>query len=199
MKQPEDTFTVDFIDDIVEPKKPLKIIFLDFDGVICNPAYSIAMGDTGGVHGLLEPRCCMFVRRLCLETGAKIVVSSSWRQGRDRMWVTDILGAVMPQAARFVFWSEQYPKLWATGTKGSRQQEIQEWLDFARDNFDEEVQSFVILDDDGLVDSRKDVQDKFIHDRLVKTDGYDGMGLHHFFEALAILNNKPRPERFHAD
>lgn len=49
----------------------MKVIFLDFDGVITSKnGYS------------LDPEKMELVKRICDETGAYIVVSSSWRRKR---------------------------------------------------------------------------------------------------------------------
>lgn len=49
---------------------PIKVIFLDFDGVINIPPYQI-----------FDKDCLDNLRKIISATGAKIVVSSSWRTG----------------------------------------------------------------------------------------------------------------------
>jgi hypothetical protein len=54
-----------------------KIIFLDFDGVLNNPGcYEIASGS----HTPPDQSCVDALNRIISETGASIVVSSSWRR-----------------------------------------------------------------------------------------------------------------------
>ena len=74
------------------------IIFLDFDGVLNSWEFvKRAMGhhkkyDTQGVIGLDE-QAVQRLHRLCVETGARVVVSSSWRLIHDLDELRGFLGA----------------------------------------------------------------------------------------------------------
>lgn len=62
-----------------------KIIFLDVDGVINIPPYL-----------LFSKKCIHFLRKIVKETGAKIVVSSSWRTGNLDMTKEALMEAGFP-------------------------------------------------------------------------------------------------------
>ena len=62
----------------------MRIVFLDIDGVInrCDTYSSGAPWrheDTGVLRIPVEPVCMVRLNRLIAETGAKVVISSSWR------------------------------------------------------------------------------------------------------------------------
>ena len=107
----------------------MKVLFLDIDGVV-NCAKTVQR--YGGVIGI-DPYMALLVGRIVEATGAKIVLSSSWRhwpQGRE-----EIRKRVMP----FID---------TTSIKGVylptyRGLEILEWL-----NRHPEVERYAILDDD---------------------------------------------------
>jgi len=105
-----------------------KIIFLDLDGVICLDRPDI-----------LEPPQILNLKRILDETGAKVVLSSAWRN-RDT-WLnsaTEQLGYFGIQIYSVT------PRLLNTlsGPK-YRWQEIQKWL-----NEHQEIGHFAIIDDD---------------------------------------------------
>jgi hypothetical protein len=117
----------------------LRIIFLDFDG----PIIPIQSHETR--RAPMEkawPPCITALNRITAETGAKIVVSSSWRGGGLRemqhllkAWgVTGDVIAVTPYC---------YVQKHGYNHAVQRGIEIQAYLDLTRN-----VESFVILDDD---------------------------------------------------
>ncbi len=55
----------------------MKIIFLDFDGVLNTERYIRSCGYTGLV---LDPACLCRLKEIVLATDAKIVLSTSWRE-----------------------------------------------------------------------------------------------------------------------
>lgn len=60
----------------------MRVLFLDFDGVINNPGcYSGMSPSTERVNLYIPtaPECMARLNRLVAETGAKVVISSSWR------------------------------------------------------------------------------------------------------------------------
>ena len=65
-----------------------KYLFLDFDGV-CNRVGDgsyMSYAETGR-YGL-STYCCTQIRRICEETGAKIIISSNWRKfDDDGYWI----------------------------------------------------------------------------------------------------------------
>lgn len=70
----------------------MKIVFLDFDGVLNSHEWFRAHHDERGL-GHLDPAACARVQRLCDETGANIVVSSTWRLLHRRVALCDMLRA----------------------------------------------------------------------------------------------------------
>ena len=65
----------------------MKIIFLDIDGVLnCEDGYREGLCEYVGGHQSFYPPSKDLINLLIEETGAKIVISSSWRKdGLDRM------------------------------------------------------------------------------------------------------------------
>lgn len=117
----------------------MKVVFLDFDGPI------IPLQSHHPIHRELQekawPPCVAALNRITDKTGAKIVVSSSWRTPgakycKDLLKKWGVTGEVIGV-------TPEHP--YAPGkTRGG---EIQEWLDTALDN-GACMQGFVILDDD---------------------------------------------------
>jgi hypothetical protein len=113
----------------------VKIIFLDFDGVLNH-------AKTPAVDGLLplDPRCVDILNRLLgHEITAFVVISSSWRIGRELHQLRDILvkaGLKLTYASRLLGVTQQ--------TQFCRGNEIQTWLNSMYGTPD----SILILDDD---------------------------------------------------
>ena len=157
------------------------IIFLDFDGVICNPSTCIAVGDTGGCFSYIDPTSALLVRKLCEEHNCKIVVSSTWRKFYDKHAIEAILSANCPRLGRYV-WNDETD--WRTKdlydplTGGvERGVEIENWIRHNSDLF----YKFVILDDNSDMAN--------LHDSFVQTDAYRGFGYEDYRKAVAILND----------
>lgn len=108
----------------------MKIVFLDIDGVLLNlESYS------GGQRP--DPKCLERLNRITDQTGAKIVVSSSWRYDPNiakvlKGWgvTASIIGVT--------------PCLAISRTRG---EEIFAWLQEHKDGY-LGVESFVVIDDD---------------------------------------------------
>lgn len=155
-----------------------KIIFLDFDGVITTMASRYK----------LDRYKCNLLQQIIDRTDAKIVVSSSWREGSAEemiaelkdapaflkpfvpSWVDDIVGVTI-RAYNYI-------------KKGvhlgiPRGVEIKQWIDTNIQRH-EDFQ-YVILDDDS--DMLLEHADHFIH-----TDGYLGLSQEDAVRAICILN-----------
>ena len=145
------------------------VIFLDMDGVLCTPRAAVATRDSGLIRAL-DPLGIAFLNRLCEDTGAVYVVSSTWRKEIE---VPLLLQAAGVRGDCHVDWR--------TDEHGPRRgDEIQRWLDAHPD-----VTNFVILDDDtDFLESQKA--------RHVKTDVTNGMMLEHYESARNILTLGPR-------
>lgn len=157
--------------------KLMKILFLDFDGVITIPPTWNIKTDK-----------IKFIKKIVDSTGAKIVVSSSWRCGcpptiketvdkmighpkrcpQNRMinWLIDNLYDCTP-----CYSTEQYKLPF-----GGRGGEIQAWL-----NAHPDVENYVILDDDGDMDDSQ-----LFH--FVQTNYEDGITDAETERAIKVLN-----------
>lgn len=117
-----------------------KVIFLDFDGVLIN--HKSWYVRSGG-HATGDPPCVVELNRITDLTGARIVISSSWRIGTSVAELRSILlswgvtGKVIGKTPRLLIESGT---LCIAQPRGS---EIQSWIDKC-----ERVERFVILDDD---------------------------------------------------
>jgi hypothetical protein len=126
----------------------MRIIFLDFDGVLNTPTYLDEVGYDCSIAAAvqIDTRAIDELNRLVALTGAKVVVSSTWRMYYSVEGLQQLLesrgfrGEVVGKT----------PELWCY-----RGAEIQEWL------YEHlEVEQFVILDDDNDMEklARKMVQ-----------------------------------------
>jgi hypothetical protein len=109
----------------------MKIIFLDFDGVLNSLDEVIHSGCMGGLTPLHKKhiKVCEYIIK---HTQAKIIVTSTWRIGRT----TEQLQTLLPTL----------PIIGKTDKLGGKRgTEIQKWSD---DNKKLNVENFVILDDD---------------------------------------------------
>lgn len=121
----------------------MRIVFLDFDGVLnsralvdCAPS-PLAIGP-----GLLSDDAVARVERLCVEAGARVVVSSTWRLTFDRAALQDMLRAKGLASTAVIDVTPMIPH------KRGRGQEIQLWLDTAARERGWSVEGMVILDDE---------------------------------------------------
>src|SRR5581483_4761430 len=121
----------------------MKVIFLDFDGVIV-PAHSWRERKGKSERGW-KP-CVDALNHITDTTGAVIVVSSTWRLGEEVIALRELLrgwgvtGSVVGKTPRLTVSETDFREL-------DRGHEIQWWLD-QRGNRRGDVESFVILDDD---------------------------------------------------
>ena len=154
----------------------LKIIFLDFDGVISTPDY----------HWSLEPSKVQLLEELIKETNAKIVVSSSWSTGSQtgEQFIEKMFGKWKEITGPHV--TPEKNKIFkdaiidVTDHMGNdRGDEIQRWLDAHKD----EVDSYVIFDDD------PDILDEQLFN-FVQTDGFEGLTSREIKLAKLILNKQ---------
>jgi HAD domain in Swiss Army Knife RNA repair proteins len=156
----------------------MKIIFLDFDGVLCNHE-SISAGYKARTAPEQDPYgphddCVAALNRIVKETGAAIVVSSTWRKCkspnatmRERLKRWGVQGDVIGTTP--ILHGEEY----AYKRRGS---EIQLWLETVRTP----ITSVVILDDDADM--------AHLRHRLVRTTMAHGLTMDHAEQAIAMLN-----------
>jgi len=140
----------------------MKVIFLDIDGVL------IRLDSLLSDNVAASPRCVENLNRLTTETGAVIVVSSSWKK----------LG--IGKVTRFLReWGVTGDIISVTPTDDSlpRGQEIQQWLDNEAD-----AEAFVILDDyDDMAD---------LSDYLIQTDEEEGLTRADVMKATSLIRHQ---------
>lgn len=141
--------------------KTRRILFLDFDGVLSSDRYLKWRRESEG-EGYLEAARLETLRRIIDETGAEIVLSTSWREhwdpdGGNECWKEKFAGDLQRFGLEIV---DRTPEIKPWDRAG----EVGAWLEAHR----EEVFSFVILDDQTFR-GWKDLTDRF-----VKTAGYRG-------------------------
>lgn len=149
-----------------------KIIFLDIDGVLVNRA---SLQRRSGGQAEADGSCIDALNQILFETGALIVVSSTWRiYGFNKI------------SSVFEAWKVAAP-VWSltpdlTRKKGylydgvERGDEIQKWIDDHKDL----VGNYVIIDDDTDM--------KHLTHRLVKTQFETGLTMKDAARAISMLN-----------
>lgn len=141
----------------------MKVIFLDIDHVL-NSTKSAARF---GAYHILDPENIKVLNKITDETGAKIVISSSWR----KKYTLDEIKAILKH---FKVRGEIIDRTRSTGLM--RGVDIQCWL---MEN--KNVESFVIIDDSS------DMLEPHLK-RLVKTGIDTGLHESHIPLAVALLN-----------
>ncbi|MCR5191983.1 MAG: hypothetical protein K6D59_01655 [Bacteroidales bacterium] len=155
----------------------MKVIFFDFDGVMDTIEYCQLLECMGkpinGRHGIIfNPHCVCNLKRIVDETGAVIVVSSSWKY---MMSLSDILE----------MWRDRDLPGFVTGITPfhqmcrNRGDEIDAWLRECKTECE-----YVIIDD---MDERDFNRHQL--DRLVVTSPYDGLNDDVADRVINILNN----------
>jgi HAD domain in Swiss Army Knife RNA repair proteins len=159
----------------------MKIVFLDFDGVLNSRAFFRANKGKGATNelaeaGAIDPKAVARLNRIIADTGAQVVVSSSWRIGRTRFQLSEILrvrgfdGFVLGMT----------PDLTTVSDEGvclakERGDEIRAWLD---DHWPDAA--FVVLDDNADMTA--------VRNRFVQTSFDTGLTDEHVDRCIEILN-----------
>jgi hypothetical protein len=150
----------------------MKVVFLDIDGVLVT--YGSLRRSASGSHAKPDRGCVVALNSVLQRTGAKIVVSSTWRlaglasirQTLNEWGVRGEVIGITPNLTR---------KLGAVFVSTKRGDEISLWLASHPD-----VDRFVILDDDSDMNG--------LSDRLVKTNFTEGLTGEHAHRAIAMLS-----------
>lgn len=167
----------------------MRCIFLDIDGVL-NNKNSMALSSVFGVHpnseecgGMftVDPTCVKLLECVILMTGAKIVISSTWR-GRNVESTKNV---------KYAFEYAGCPELWDSVIDVTpihadrfRGREIQEWLDNHP-----ETTHYAIVDDDSF-----DVTDK---EHFVHTNWEFGLQFSHAERMIHLLGGPEQVRREH--
>ena len=150
-------------------KKPWNIIFLDIDGVLA----------TRKTHyQYFQEECVSELNRVIKETGARIVISSSWRCH----WKFDDLKAVFTDSG---IDGNLIVSVTPDLINASRGAEISKWL---RDNKDIWIRRIAIIDDECY-----DIEQyKELKSRLVEVETEKGFTAEDADKAISILNSERR-------
>jgi hypothetical protein len=146
----------------------MKLIFLDFDGVLVNGE---SIGRGSGHRSMADPSCVAALNRLIEETRAVIVVSSMWRVGESviqleqKLLEWGVIGEVL----------DKTPVMWDT----IRGDEIKAWLQDYEYQYPGHIEGIVIIDDDS------DMGD--MSEYLVKTTFWEGLTAEHVEQAKKVL------------
>ena len=156
----------------------MKIIFLDIDGVLNSTRTAIAY-DGYPYKMPIEKSLDKFditaiklIKKLCKETKAKVVISSTWRGSAKGVLCFDALGL---------------PVIGMTPNRSphghERGYEIRDFLDefMLKSEPHDPLETYVIIDDDS---DMLDVQLK----NFVKTDAHAGFSFYNYMDSLKILN-----------
>jgi hypothetical protein len=146
----------------------MKVIFLDFDGVINSNPFLIDLCDKkiewGSAH--ISTDMVKIIDELCFLTGAKVVISSTWR-----LFVP--LKTLSSWLREHGFNGEVIDKTQSI-PREPRGKEIASWL------YRHDVESFVIFDDCDEMDG--------LHEFFVQTDQEVGVTIDDMEKAIRILN-----------
>lgn len=146
----------------------MKIIFLDVDGVL-------NMHISGGLYALNRKRV-QLLEKLIKETGAFIVLSSTWR--KDTKAFKKLSRNLGYRGLKIYDVTPDF-SFKKNGERAYRGHEIQDWL-----NLHPEVEQYVIIDDDA------DMLDSQLRN-FVQTDGNIGLTDTLVYRAKYILENGP--------
>lgn len=154
------------------------IIFLDIDGVLCNPATCVAVGDVGGCYSYFDPMSCGLIKKLCVDNNCKLVISSSWRKLHDCYSIKAMLNAVCPQLGNFMYTDARWCTESFNGVtidQHGRGKEIQAWIN----KYSKTFNGFIIIDDDSDMEP--------LMDSLIQTDVYEGFRFKDYMKANSYL------------
>lgn len=153
--------------------KKLKVVFLDFDGVLNSEKYVKTCGEYGVI---IDPTKMALLKQITDATDAKIILSTSWREHwDDEPRNCDNIGIEINN----IFGQYGLHILGKTPILNScREDEISEWL-----KINPQVANFVVFDD-RFLDS------EIIREHFVKTSGYSrGLDETSVDKAIEILNS----------
>lgn len=135
----------------------MKVIFLDIDGVLNSDEYldKVKNSDIQGIERDIDVEKVKLLKRAIDETGARVVLSSSWRYTRNVRYLKELL-------ANYEIRVDSTPYI-----QDIRGLEIKKWL-----SENQGVEDFIILDDE-IFDSF----DEELIKKLVKVSNGNGRSL----------------------
>lgn len=158
----------------------MKILFLDFDGVLNNESHLRRVRNHDPVgptafHREFDPNNIGILNQLCVQVpDLRIVISSSWRTGKSVEWLQNLL-----ESSGFLFADRIVGATPDYHMNKPRGLEIEEWLLNHIVKSSMRITGFVILDDDS------DMAHLMSH--LVKTSFRKGLTKEHIPAILEVL------------
>ncbi len=152
----------------------MKVLFLDFDGVLNDTTFIDLTEDLFSAQQI-DPRAVALLNEIVRATGAKVVVTSSWRRVHRDLVLSEILrsrgfeGELLGSTPSFQISPDGIPKV--------RGDEIQAWLDASS----EPVETFAVLDDDADM--------VHLEHHLARTDATRGLQAEQVAAAVRHLND----------
>ena len=150
----------------------MKVIFLDFDGVLNSSNYLLGREGSGVV---IDPSRMALLKQIVDATGAKLVLSTSWREhwSKNTAECNDTGVLINDIFSKFgLRLLDKTPTL-----RTAREWEIKSWLDGHP-----EVENYVVLDD-------RLMHAPFLEEHFVKTSfHFDGLDETDAQKAIDILN-----------
>lgn len=160
-----------------------KILFLDIDGVL-NPQWWERKKPSDKYGVPFDPKTVACLEKIIAETGANIVISSSWKNMglsvvQDMWRERGLPGMVIDVTPDYLIESLSCSELNNDDALYERGFEIKGWLSLHND----EISHYVIVDD--MDDILPEQQQRFVH-----TDPNTGMSEDDAEKAIAILNKE---------
>lgn len=145
----------------------MKVIYLDIDGVMNSAEFDrlICNYRHGGIYNIFDQRACLRLMNLIDETGAYVILSSSWRIDENSRKEVDI--QLRPYRIKVVGYTGQ--------ERGQRGDQIAAHL-----AAHPEITEYVVFDDDDDMDA--------VRSHFVKTTFEHGLQDEHIELAKQILN-----------
>lgn len=160
----------------------MKVIFLDVDGVLNSIGWMKKNDEKKHGNCEINPENVKMLKDIVDKTGAKIVLSSTWRNvdGTDGKLRHPMYDYLVDELRKFGMEIFSRTSL----INNDRPKEIKAWLN--ETSF--EIESFVSIDDDF---SEKDYEKQGVCNRLIKTQFWDengGLQRNHVEQAIQLLN-----------
>lgn len=157
----------------------MRVLFFDVDGVLNSERWMLAQPKHTNFVRALDPEAVTLLAEIVCRTGARLVVSSTWRRMYSLTTLREILvESGFPAPCPIIGTT---PVLHRTPEREVRGHEIQAWLDAAAgDEAFELAEAFAILDDDSDMAH-------LLH-RLVQTDFKTGLQRVHVERVVTLLS-----------
>lgn len=152
----------------------MKIVFLDFDGVISTNRAWLAQKDIEDFYDRwIDPVAVKMIADLCAQFGYQIVVTSTWRK-----FGWDVCHSALGIAEEYIHDDWRTKEIWPkgpNGSAGSRPAEIADWWDRNAHYGENE---YIIVDDDSFNWTPEQAE------RWIKTDGLNGFSTENYEEVM---------------